>query len=79
MGNSLSELINLYTRPLRDDEMVLSLDEKLSLQPRPRPSPTLPAQPNNRPNRCEHEYKRARALNLFAAFDTQSGPVYGQC
>jgi len=38
-----------------------------------------PCQPNNRPNRCEHEYKRAGALNLFAASDTQSGPVYGQC
>jgi transposase len=76
---TVSELIDLYTRPLRDDEMVLSLDEKTSLQPRPRPSPTRPAQPNNLPNRCEHEYKRAGALNLFAAFDTRSGQVYGQC
>jgi len=76
---TVSELIDLYTRPLRDDEMVLSLDEKTSLQPRPRPSPTLPAQPHNRPNRLAHEYKRAGALNLFAALDTRSGQVYGQC
>jgi transposase len=76
---TVSELIDLYTRPLRADEIVLSLDEKTSLQPRPRPSPTLPAQPYNLPNRCEHEYKRAGALNLFAAFDTRSGQVYGQC
>ena len=41
--------------------------------------PTLPAQPQNLPNRCEHEYKRAGALNLFAAFDTRSGKVYGHC
>jgi transposase len=39
----------------------------------------LPAQPRNIPHRYEHEYKRAGALNLFAAFDTRSGRVYGQC
>jgi transposase len=76
---TVSVLIELYTRPLRDDEMVLSLDEKTSLQPRPRLAPTRPAQPQNLPNRYEHEYVRAGALNLFAAFDTRSGRVYGQC
>jgi transposase len=76
---TIAALIELYTRPLREDELVLSVDEKTSLQPRPRSSPTLPAQPNNLPNRLEHEYKRAGALNLFAAFDTRSGQVYGPC
>jgi transposase len=76
---TVSELIALYTRPLRPDELVLSVDEKTSLQPRPRRGPTLPAQPQNRPNRVEHAYKRAGALNLFAAFDTRSGQVYGHC
>jgi DDE superfamily endonuclease len=76
---TVSALIDLYTRPLRDDEMVLSLDEKTSRQPRPRLASTRPAQPQNLPNRCEHEYKRAGALNLFAAFDTRSGRVYGPC
>jgi transposase len=76
---TISELIDLYTRPLGPDELVLSVDEKTSLQPRPRHAPTLPAQPQNIPNRYEHEYKRAGALNLFAAFDTRSGQVYGQC
>jgi transposase len=76
---TVSALIDLYTRPLRPDEVVLSVDEKTSLQPRPRRSPTLPAQPQNIPNRHEHEYTRAGALNLFAAFDTRSGQVYGQC
>jgi transposase len=76
---TVSELIDLYTRPLRPDELVLSVDEKTSLQPRPRRSPTLPARPQNLPNRVEHEYKRAGALNLFAAFDTRSGKVYGHC
>jgi transposase len=76
---TVSELIDLYTRPLHADEMVLSLDEKTSLQPRPRLAPTQPAQPQNLPNRYAHEYTRAGALNLFAAFDTRSGRVYGQC
>lgn len=72
-------LIDLYTRPLADDEVVLSVDEKTSLQPRPRRHATKPAQPGNLPNRVEHEYKRAGAVQLFAAFDTRSGKVYGQC
>ncbi len=76
---TVSELIELYTRPLRADEVVLSLDEKTSVQPRPRRQPTRPAQPDNVPNRYEHEYKRAGALHLFAAFDTRSGRVYGHC
>jgi transposase len=75
----IAELIDLYTRSLEEDELVLSVDEKTSLQPRPRLSPTLPAHPRHLPNRHEHEYKRAGALNLFAAFDTRSGQVYGQC
>jgi hypothetical protein len=27
----------------------------------------------------EHEYRRDRALNLFAAFNTRTGDVIGQC
>ena len=76
---TVSELSELYTRPLHGEEMVLSVDEKTSLQPRPRRQPTQPAQPQNMPNRVEHEYKRAGALNLFAAFDTRSGRVDGYC
>src|SRR5262249_41742921 len=68
---------DLYTRPLKATEVVLCVDEKTSLQPRPRKSPTLAAQPG-RPVRVEHEYGRAGALNLFAAFDTRTGKVYGR-
>jgi transposase len=74
----VTTVVELYTRQLRADEMVLSLDEKTSLQPRPRRRATRPAQPG-RPNQVEHEYRRAGALNLFAAFDTRTGRVYGQC
>ena len=67
----------LLTRPLAAHELVLSLDEKTSLQPRPRRAPTRPAQPG-RPVQVEHEYRRAGALHLFAAFDTRGGRVYGR-
>ena len=73
---SVREISDLYTRPLGDDEVVLCVDEKTSLQPRPRKSPTLGAKPR-RPVRVEHEYGRCGALNLFAAFDTRTGKVYG--
>src|SRR4051812_336489 len=67
---------DLLTRLLADDEVVLSLDEMTSLQPRPRRVATRPAQPG-RPVQVEHEYQRAGATHLFAAFDTRSGRVYG--
>ena len=72
------EVIDLYTRPLAGNEVVLSVDEKTSLQPRSRLHPTKPAQPGHQPNLVEHEYRRCGALQLFAAFDTRSGKVYGQ-
>lgn len=67
-------IVDLYTRPLKQDELVICVDEKTSLQPRQRIRPTLPARPGS-PVRVEHEYERAGALNLFAAFDTRTGKV----
>jgi transposase len=71
----VKNICTLYTRKLGAHERVLCLDEKTSLQPRTRKSPTLPAQPDM-PVRVEHEYERKGALNLFAAFDTRTGKVY---
>jgi transposase len=68
-------LVVLYSRELEDWEMVLCVDEKTSLQPRPRLAKTLPTEAG-KPMRVEHEYKRVGALNLFAGFDTRSGKVY---
>src|SRR5439155_10078218 len=67
-------ICELYTRPLAPDEVVLSVDEKTSIQPRPRLAPTTAAAPG-RAGRVEHEYKRAGAVNLLAAFDTRTGKV----
>lgn len=72
-------LADLYTRQLGPQERVLSLDEKTSMQPRPRTKPTRPALPDGVPVRVEHEYARAGALNLLAAFDTRTGEVIGIC
>jgi transposase len=69
-------ICDLYTRPLRSDEVVLCIDEMTSLQPRPRRSPTRPTT-QDQPTLVEHEYGRCGALNLFAAFDTRTGKVYG--
>ena len=72
-------IMDLYTRALEPNERVLSLDEKTSLQPRPRTEATLPPQPGGIPARLEHEYRRCGALNLLAAFDTRTGEVIGVC
>lgn len=76
-ARQVQEIVELYTRPLADWEMVLCVDEKTNLQPRPRKAATLPTRPNV-PTRLEHEYKRAGALHLFAAFETRTGHVYAQ-
>ena len=67
----------MYTRELGAHERVPSLDEKTSIQPRSRLQPTQPAKPDGLPVRVEHEYKRAGALHLFAAFDTRTGRSLG--
>jgi transposase len=74
----VSDVVSLYTRRLRKHELVLCMDEKTSLQPRPRLHTTRPAMPG-RPNQVEHEYRRDGALNLLAGFDTRTGRVYGPC
>jgi transposase len=75
-GSSVRTTCELYTRPLGSHEIVLSIDEKTSIQPRGRTARTLPARPNE-PVRVEHEYVRSGALNLFAAFDTRKGEIFG--
>lgn len=76
-AKQVQEIVDLYTRTLADWEMVLCVDEKTNLQPRPRQASTLPARPGL-PTRLEHEYKRAGAFHLFAAFDTRTGHVYAR-
>lgn len=71
----VEEICGLYTRLLPATAVVLRVEEKTNLQPRPRLAPTQPAAPGQ-PVRVEHEYRRVGALNLLAAFDTRTGRVY---
>ncbi len=76
-AQQISDLVDLYTRSLTDEEMVVCADEKTNLQPRPRLAPTLPTRPGQ-PTRLEHGDIRAGALHLFAAFATRTGKVYAR-
>jgi hypothetical protein len=76
-------ILDLYQRRwqgklLRDDEFVLSTDEKTSIQARPRIHPTLPPQPGVA-MRVEHEYVRCGAWAYLAALDVHRAKVFGRC
>jgi hypothetical protein len=72
------DVADLLTRELAEHEVVLSVEEMTSLQPRPRLAPTRPARPGA-PVQVEHEYQRKEAMHLFSAFDTRTGQVHGEC
>ena len=65
-------------RRLRDDEFVLSSDEKTSIQARARIHPTLPSRPGS-PMKVEHEYERRGAWSYMAALDVHRAKVFGRC
>lgn len=76
-------ILDLYQRRwqgklLRDDEFVLSTDEKTSIQARARKHPTLPPQPGVA-MRVEHEYDRCGAWAYLAALDVHRAKVFGRC
>jgi len=76
-------ILDLYQRRwqgklLRDDEFVLSTEEKTSIQARARIHPTLPPQPGMA-MRVEHEYVRCGAWAYLAALDVHRAKVFGWC
>jgi DDE superfamily endonuclease len=76
-------ILDLYERvwegqPLRDDEFVVSADEKTSIQARARLHPTQPAQPGS-PLKVEHEYERCGAWAYLAALDVHHFRLFGRC
>jgi DDE superfamily endonuclease len=78
-----NRILDLYERfwkdkPLKNDEFVISADEKTSIQARRRKHPTLPAAPK-RPMRVEHEYDRCGAWAYIAALDVHRARVFGRC
>lgn len=78
-----SRILDLYERvwkgrALKDDEFVISADEKTSIQARRRIHPTLPPKPGL-PMKVEHEYERMGAWAYIAALDVHSAKVFGSC
>jgi transposase len=76
-------LLDLYARewegnPLRDDEFVISADEKTSIQARRRKHPTHPCRPRTA-TRVEHEYFRGGAWAYLAALDVHNARIFGRC
>ena len=78
-----SRILDLYQRlwggeSLKDDEFVISADEKTSIQARCRRHPTRACQPG-RPMRVEHEYRRGGAWAYLAALDVHHARLFGRC
>jgi transposase len=73
----MEEIVNLYVEPPRHSRL-LCLDEKTGLQALERLYPALPLRPGQI-ERQEFEYRRHGVVDLFAAFDVQTGKVFGQC
>ena len=76
-------ILDLYERvwegrPLRDDEFVLSTDEKTSIQARARLHATLPTQPHSA-MKVEQEYERCGAWAYLAALDVHRAKLFGRC
>jgi len=75
-------ILDLYAltwngQPLRQDEFVLSADEKTSIQARRRLHASSPPQPH-RPMLVEHEYARCGAWAYIAALDVHHARVFGR-
>jgi hypothetical protein len=73
-------LLDLYARggrgrSLKDDEFVISADEKTSIQARRRKHPTQLCRPATA-MRVEHEYKRCAAWVYLAALDVHHARVF---
>lgn len=76
-------VLDLYERvwnhsALKDDEYVISADEKTSIQARYRRHATYPAISGSS-MKVEHEYKRCGALAYIAGLDVHRGELFGRC
>lgn len=70
-------IVGLYLRP-PENALVLSIDEKTSIQALDRTQPLLPLKPHLIERRS-FEYKRNGTTSLLAALDVHSGKVRGEC
>lgn len=73
----LRDVVGLYLSPPQN-AVVFCIDEKTSIQALDRTQPGLPM----KPGRCKtmtHDYKRHGTSTLFAALNTLTGEVIGEC
>jgi len=71
------DVVGLYMSPPQN-AMVLCVDEKSQIQALDRTQPLLPMRPGQAERRT-HDYKRYGTTTVFAALDTLSGKLIGQC
>jgi len=73
----VTDVVGLYMNP-PDKALVLCVDEKSQIQALDRTQPGLPLK-KGRAATMTHDYKRHGTTTLFAALDTRTGLVIGQC
>jgi len=71
------DIVGLYLNP-PDHAFVLCVDEKSQIQALDRAQPLLPLRPGQIERRT-HDYVRYGTTSLFAALDTKTGEVLGEC
>jgi transposase len=78
-GMKMHDIVNLYLAAIemyQRGEIILSVDEKTSIQALQRRYPSLPVMPGL-PERIEHEYIRHGTCCLTAGFEVATGSVMG--
>lgn len=73
----LRDVVGLYLSP-PENAVVFCVDEKTSIQALDRTQPGLPMKPG-RGDTMTHDYKRHGTSTLFAALNTLTGEVIGEC
>jgi transposase len=73
----VQDIVGLYMNP-PDKAVVLCVDEKSQIQALDRTQPGLPMK-RGRAGTMTHDYKRNGTTTLFAALDTKTGEVIGEC
>jgi transposase len=76
-AEKVADVVGLYLDP-PGGAVVLSIDEKTQIQALDRTQPLLPLDFGVTEKRT-HDYRRHGVTNLFAALDTATGEVIGQC
>ena len=71
------DIVGLYLNP-PEHALVLAVDEKTQIQALDRTRPLLPLRPGQVERRT-HDYVRHGTTSLFAALDTRTGAMLGEC